>query len=54
MRIDTRSAQAKPNGFGTWTLSGPRGQQVVYSGWWADAPDYLAQTYGTGHWFVSA
>jgi hypothetical protein len=54
VHIDTRSAPVRPRGFGCWTLNGPRGQQVVYTGWWAEAPAYLAQTYGTGHWFLAA
>ena len=53
MQIDTRSAR-KPHGFGTWTFSGPRGQLVPFSGWFADATSYLAENYGGGHWFLAA
>jgi hypothetical protein len=52
MKIDT-NGHGKLRGYGTWTFAGPRGQQVVYSGWGAEAAGYLAATYGAGHWYTA-
>lgn len=53
MTIDTRACPAKPKGFGTWMFR-RGGTEVSYSGWFGDAPAYLAANYGAGHWYVAA